>query len=133
MVEHIDQQHVIEGAVIVRDALTIEEPDGYPGAGSPCDIDAGDLEPWLLLTEPFGECAVSAAHIEERALLREKPGQVMGERLDPAWTQPGAVDLFCKVHRRLIPNMLTKNPERIVWMPRAARVTPGTTCLRVEA
>ena len=85
------------------------------------------------MAEQFGERPVSAAHIEKRALVWKKPGQVMGQGLDSARTQPSAMDLFCKVHRRLIPSMLTKNPERIVWMPRAASVIPGMLSRRVVA
>lgn len=133
MVEYIDEEHVIKGLIVVGDALTIEESDGHPSAGSLCDIDPRDLEPWFFPAELLGQGPVSAAHIEEGALLGKQPGQVMGEGPHPARSQPGTMELLCEVHRRLIPSMLTKNPERMVWMPRAANVTPGTTCLRVDA
>jgi len=69
MVEYVDEEHVIKGLIVVGDALTIEESDGHPSAGSLCNINPRDLEPWFSPAELLGQGPVSAAHIEEGALL----------------------------------------------------------------
>lgn len=133
VVEDIHQQNPINAFVIPGNALSVENLDGNPGLRTDQDIHSPDRELRVALAEFQDERPIPAADIEDRTPAWEKMFEVFTQNGDSSSAEVGGVNPLRDIHRRPIPSMLTKKLERIPWMPRAARVTPGITCRRVDA
>jgi hypothetical protein len=114
VVERVDEKNRVEAGVAKGEPLAIEGRHGDRGARPHAYVDTADVQARPSFPQPPGQGAVPAAHIQQRAPFGQEPFEMTREHFDAATVQPPGVDFFSRVHRRLIPSMLTKKPERIV-------------------
>ena len=80
-----------------------------------------------------GDFTVAATDVEHTRSLGNDVGKVLAEHLRSAIGNFPIVDRFDPSHLRAIRRILMKKLLKIVWQPRAARVTPGMTSRMVVA
>ena len=101
--------------------------------GSEQHVRASDDEIGSQGTQSSSQAAVAAAYIQYGDGLGHEFRQLMGEDPRAPFGHVSVMESFEPAQRRSIPRRLVKNPERMVWKPKAARVTPGITPRRVAA
>jgi hypothetical protein len=114
VVQHVDQHHRIERVCGKGDVLPIERSHLDCRLGTHQYIDSGTVEIGPAHQQLAGDEPVAAADIEDVRAARGKLGQMIDEHTNPAAADVRLVQPFDSPHRRLIPRMLTKNPDRMV-------------------
>ena len=70
MVQHIDQQHHVEGRIVARQCATVEQVHRNSRSGTGDDLDTAPAQVRATLQYELGNLSIAATNIEHAALRR---------------------------------------------------------------
>ena len=115
VMQDVDEEHDVDGAVGHGQVTAVEAINGYRGAGPSEDVHGADRDVRPRANDLTGDPPVTGAHVEGTCAPGQPWRDPSGEHPCPPAHDRSLVHPLDRPHRRRSPRMLRKKLDNTVW------------------
>jgi hypothetical protein len=114
VVEYVHEEDEVEGVIGVGNMEPVEAFHVDVGVASHLNFDTANRDVGTSRCDLARQQTIATAHVQEPGTSGYPLRELTGEDVCPSGMAVALVEVFDQPHRRPIPRILTKKPERIV-------------------